>query len=185
MALERLGAYAETATLRAAAANSDEPSPAAVSSTSSGGTPPTIATKTTTGSAAARQFVLRTRPVTIMPSTISAVDSRVASSESRLLQSRSRAIDCEPASAIAISARLATITPKVERPNKAAPTTELRSQPARSQNKMQPATTAAATITDAIRSRNAVPRRTEEEPHAGETDRVACAGPCGILGHPS
>ena len=51
-----------------------------------------------------------------------------------------------------ISAWMRTIRPKVEWPNQAAPATEVRSQPHRSQNKTQPATSAGTRITAVTRS---------------------------------
>ena len=86
--------------------------------------------------------------------------------------------------AIAISARMATITPKVERPNQAAPATVVRSHPHRSQNKTQPATTAAASDHrrhPIMKRRPASHRGDQRTPE--ETGRVACAGPCGVPGH--
>ncbi len=162
LALERLGADTETATLSAAVTRTDEPSPAALSSTRTGWTPPAIAIRTITGSAAASQFAYRTRPVAIMPRTISTEVRRVASSKSRLLRSRSEAMDgaASPATPIASKARVRTTMPNDVWPNQAAPSTDVLSQPHRSQNKTQPATTRALTVTATTRSGNTFPART-------------------------
>ena len=154
----------EATTEIAAAASAVEASPAPESSTSPGSTPPRNTIKTTSGSAAAKPFAALSRPAAIVPTTISALESWVASSASRLFRSRSEAIagaTCPTTSPIAMPACAKAVRPNATRANQAASRTEVLSQPHSSQTTTQPATPPVTSNSAMSRSRITLAHRTE------------------------